>query len=124
MHIVTFFAVKGNITRRSRTGITGCCAFDRVRGDRDAAQKMPCDSYARSLAATLDCLAGDWIDRAALAACWYDTSATKTSLPVPAINQRRLSNKQSWVICANFERGLFKNAAHPPVDGFISRSQN
>jgi hypothetical protein len=33
-------------------------------------------------------------------------------------------NKQSLVSCANFERGLFKNAAHPPVDGFISRSQN
>jgi hypothetical protein len=38
--------------------------------------------------------------------------------------QQRLSNKQSLVICANFERGLFKNAARPPVDDFISRSQN
>jgi hypothetical protein len=36
----------------------------------------------------------------------------------------RLSNKQSLVICANFERGLFKNAAHPPVDGLASKSQN
>jgi hypothetical protein len=38
--------------------------------------------------------------------------------------QRRLSNKQSLVICANFERGLFKNAAHPPVDGVNPKSQN
>jgi hypothetical protein len=36
----------------------------------------------------------------------------------------RLSNKQSLVICANFERGLFKNAAHPPVDGVNPKSQN
>jgi hypothetical protein len=26
-------------------------------------------------------LAGDWIDRTALAACWLDTSIAKTSLP-------------------------------------------
>jgi hypothetical protein len=38
--------------------------------------------------------------------------------------ERRLSNKQSLVICANFERGLSKNAAHPPVDGGDSESQN
>jgi hypothetical protein len=44
------------------------------------------DSYARSRAATLNCLAGDWIDRAVLAASWLDTSITKTSLPAPATN--------------------------------------
>jgi hypothetical protein len=34
----------------------------------------------------LNGLAGDWIDRTALAACWLDTSITKTSLPAPATN--------------------------------------
>ncbi|MEH2614563.1 IclR family transcriptional regulator [Bradyrhizobium sp. AZCC 1693] len=38
------------------------------------------DSYARPLAATLNCLAGDRIDRAALAAL-VDTATAKTSLP-------------------------------------------
>jgi hypothetical protein len=69
-------------------------------------------------------LAGDWIDRTALAACWLDTSIAKASLLSGRPAQRHLSNKQSLVICANFERGLFKNAARPPVDDFISRSQN
>jgi hypothetical protein len=95
-----------------------------MRDDADAAQGCRDDSYGRSLAATLNCLAGDWIDRAALAACWLDTSITKACLRARRPPQRRLSNKQSLVVCANLERGLFKNAAHPPVDGFISKSQN
>jgi hypothetical protein len=41
-----------------------------MRDDRDAAQECRGDSYGRSLAATLNCLAGDWIDRTALAAFW------------------------------------------------------
>jgi hypothetical protein len=47
----------------------------------DAAQEYRGDSYSRSLAATPNCLAHDWIDRTALAACWFDISITKTSLP-------------------------------------------
>jgi hypothetical protein len=55
-----FFAVERNIMRRSRIGVatTGCRALDRVRGDRDAAQECRGDSYARALAATLNCRAG------------------------------------------------------------------
>ena len=35
----------------------------------------------------------------------------------PPIERRRpkTTNSQSLVTCANFERGLFKNAAHPPL---------
>jgi hypothetical protein len=46
----------------------------------DAAQECRSDSYGRSLAATLNCLAGDWIDRTAFAACWFDTSITENRL--------------------------------------------
>jgi hypothetical protein len=52
------------------------------------------------------------------------TDQWQISLTARLPAQRRLANKQSLVSCANLERGLFKNAAHPPVDGFISRSQN
>jgi hypothetical protein len=39
-----------------------------MRDDEDAAQACRDDPYGRSLAATLNGLAGDWIDRTALAA--------------------------------------------------------
>jgi hypothetical protein len=41
-----------------------------MRGDRDVAKKSRGDSHGNSLAVTLNCLAGDWIDRTALAAFW------------------------------------------------------
>jgi hypothetical protein len=65
-----------------------------MRGDRDAAQECRIDSYRRSLAATLNCLAGNWIDRTALAACWLDTSIAKTSLLAQA-NTSATSLKQA-----------------------------
>jgi hypothetical protein len=46
-------------------------------GDRDTAQECRSDSYGCPLAATLNCPAGDWIDRTALTACWFDISITK-----------------------------------------------
>jgi hypothetical protein len=65
-----------------------------MRDDRDAAQECRGDSYGRSLAATLNCLAGDWIDRTAFAACWFDNSLQKTGLLAQAANSA-MSLKQA-----------------------------
>jgi hypothetical protein len=68
--------------------------------------------------------AGDWIDRAVWPHAGLIRRLQKPACQRRRPTQRRRSNKQSLVICANFERGLFKNAAHPPVDDVISKSQN
>jgi len=45
------------------------CVWSRERWSRRRAKSVG-DSYGRALAATPSGLAGDWIDRTALAACW------------------------------------------------------
>jgi len=58
-----------------------------VRDDRDEAQECGGDSYGRSLAATLNCLAGDWIDRTALAARWLIPQLQKPACQLSAVSQ-------------------------------------
>ena len=83
MHLASSCSLKQCLCRigcATYVATTTCFAFDRVSGDRDAAQKSVGDPYGRALAATPNGLAGDWIDRTALAACWLDTSIAKTSV--------------------------------------------
>src|SRR5438105_993756 len=128
MHFVSSCSLKQcpcRIECAAHVTTTSCCAFDRVRAGRGAAEECRGDPFGHSLAATLNHLAGDWIHRTApSAARWLIPQTAKPACQRGSPVQRRRSNKPSLVICANFERGLFKNAARSPVDDFTSKSQN
>jgi hypothetical protein len=62
--------------------------------DRDAAQEYRSDSYGGSLAATLNCPAGDWIDRTALTACWFEPQL-QIQLAIEADQLRDVSQTSS-----------------------------
>src|SRR5258705_6340559 len=87
MHLANSCSLKQCPCRRGCAALVttiSCCAFDCVRDDRDAAQE--CGGDSRSLAATLNCLAGDWIDRTALAARWLIPQLQKPALPTRLAN--------------------------------------
>ena len=60
----------------------------------DAAQECRSDSYGRSLAATLNCLAGDWIEQTALPHAGLIPQLQKTGLLAQAANSA-MSLKQA-----------------------------
>ena len=87
-----------------------------MRDDGGAAQERRDDPYVRSLAATLNCLAGDWIDPSGLTA-HLNYKSQLTSAAATSANVFQTSNL--WSFARILSADCSKNAAHPVAAGLL-----